>query len=239
MTIGVVIPTLNEASYIANCLESLITQSLNPDEVIVVDDSTDETSSLVRSFTSRFSQLNIKFLHINGAGCGVAAARHLGFTRCNSDIIVSLDADCIAAPQWLESLCEPIIQANTQATTGKIVMSDAPVMIRKITQLGWYGWYYRLVKRFFGFHLFSTANGALTKVVYQKSGGFNYLKQDINELDDAELAARLHPLTPITFVAGAQVTTSFRRFRKPKRAITTTFKRMNSLRQLSSQYRNN
>lgn len=236
MTVSIVIPTLNESIYVAKCLQSVLVQSKKPDQVLIVDDSHDATSIIIRDFQKLFHDHRIEITLISGSHEGVAVARQLGFTQSNADIIVSLDADCVTAPNWLENLCEPIELGLTQATTGKIIMTDAPGFVRTMTEWGWYGWYYKIIHQVFGFHLFSGANGAVTRKAFIKSGGFNCLKQDINELDDAELAARLHSVTQVVYVPSAMVFTSFRRFRRPKNAIATTIKRFVALKNISQNY---
>lgn len=236
MTVSIVIPTLNESMRITKCLQSILAQTKKPDQVIIVDDSHDETSTIIHDFQKLFQDHSIEVILMSGSHEGVAAARQLGFTQSNAAIIASLDADCVAAPNWLENLCEPIESGLAQATTGKIIMTDAPKLIRTLTEWGWYGWYYKIIQKIFRFHLFSGANGAVARKAFIKSGGFNCLKQDINELDDAELAARLHSITQVVYVPSATVFTSFRRFRQPKKAVATTFKRFVALKNISQNF---
>jgi glycosyltransferase involved in cell wall biosynthesis len=157
MTVSIVIPTLNESRNITTCLQSLLAQSKKPEQVIIVDDSDDEIIAIADDLQQQFFKQKIDLRLLSGSRSGVAAARQLGFTQSNTEIIASLDADCVAAPNWLENLCEPIESGLTQATTGKIIMSDAPRLMRTLTEWGWYGWYYNIIHKVFGFQLFSGA----------------------------------------------------------------------------------
>ena len=113
--ISVIIPAHNAAGCIVECLESVLQQNRKPKEIIVVDDgSIDSTNGITRSFSS-------EVIGIQTAHCGVAAARNTGIDHTSGDIIVFIDADCIAHPNWLEKIQQPfnsdadIVQGNIWA----------------------------------------------------------------------------------------------------------------------------
>lgn len=98
LIISVVIPALNEESCIAQCLTSVFAQDYPRDqiEVIVVDNgSTDSTSSIARQFSVQV---------IEELGVGPARARNAGIRIARGEIIVFLDADCVAKSSWLREL---------------------------------------------------------------------------------------------------------------------------------------
>lgn len=86
-SISVVVPAYNRASLIGETLESILSQSYAPAEVIVVDDgSTDETESLIRSFPS-----TVKYYRIENSGA--PAARNVGVSHAVSPWIAFSDSD--------------------------------------------------------------------------------------------------------------------------------------------------
>lgn len=94
--ISVVIPVRNEADKIEQCLKAILSQSLKPSEVIVVDGrSTDETVEKARKFPVRI------FLQDYGA-CG--AARQIGLENAEGEYVAFTDADCIPSENWLRNL---------------------------------------------------------------------------------------------------------------------------------------
>lgn len=98
--ITVVIPTYNYGRFIREALESVFRQTLQPDEVIVVDDgSTDDTGEVVRSFGERVGYI----WQQNG---GVCAARNRGVAESTGDLIAFLDADDTWEPEKLERQVE-------------------------------------------------------------------------------------------------------------------------------------
>lgn len=96
ISISVVIPAWNAARYIGDAIDSVLTQSAAPDEIIIVDDgSTDHTSECVRKFGSRV-------MLIAQSNAGVAAARNRGIAAAQGEAIALLDADDLMAPRRLE-----------------------------------------------------------------------------------------------------------------------------------------
>ena len=55
-TVSIIVPTFNRARYLPECLDCLLTQTLPPNEIIVVNDgSTDDTAQVVRPYLNRIS----------------------------------------------------------------------------------------------------------------------------------------------------------------------------------------
>ena len=85
MKISVVIPAYNAARFLPRCLKSVFAQTLQPEEVIVVDDgSTDSTAEVAEALGARV---------INRRNGGLSAARNTGIKGASSEWIALLDAD--------------------------------------------------------------------------------------------------------------------------------------------------
>ena len=99
----VVIPGFNAAATIVEALESLATQVVDaPFHVLFVDDcSTDNTVALVRDVAETFP-LPIGVLRMQRNG-GVSRARNVGLIATESRLIVFLDADDLAHPDYVDS----------------------------------------------------------------------------------------------------------------------------------------
>ncbi len=87
-SISVIIPAYNAANYLKKSIESVLNQSLQPNEIIVVDDgSTDETGKLIEN---NFHN-NVLYLRQNNKG--ESSARNTGIEHATSKWIALLDAD--------------------------------------------------------------------------------------------------------------------------------------------------
>lgn len=113
-TISVVIPTYNSQSTIRAALESVYSQSIPIDEIIVVDDeSTDNTCATV---TSNFPQVRL-FQKSNG---GPSRARNHGLEQARFEWVAFLDADDI----WARDKCEKQLKAAAENPRAVLVASN-------------------------------------------------------------------------------------------------------------------
>lgn len=94
--VSVVIPAYNYAAYLRPCIESVLTQSLEPADVVVVDDaSTDETPDVARSFGPPVTYIR------HERNSGLSASRNTGIRNSSGDLITFLDADDLMKPDNL------------------------------------------------------------------------------------------------------------------------------------------
>ncbi len=106
----IIIPAHNEADFIALTLESLVSQTVLPSKVVVVNDnSTDDTAVIVDDFSKNhpfISLVNKTSEAIHMPGSKVIQAFHKGFETIDSnyDIIVKLDADLILPNNYFETI---------------------------------------------------------------------------------------------------------------------------------------
>ena len=86
--ISVILPVFNGEKYIAKAIESVLNQSFDDFELIIVNDgSTDNTSNIISQFTD--SRIKI----INQINQGPGAARNNAFKIIKGDYVMYLDAD--------------------------------------------------------------------------------------------------------------------------------------------------
>ncbi len=109
MKISVIIPTYQHAKTILDCVESLVTQSRSPDEIIVVDDgSTDGTEQVLTD-----SKDQIQYIRQENAG--PQSARMAGYKKSSGDLLLFCDADIVARANMLERL-ENALKTHSEAS---------------------------------------------------------------------------------------------------------------------------
>jgi glycosyltransferase involved in cell wall biosynthesis len=118
MKISIVIPVYNEAEHLGACLRAIAAQTVQPFEVIVVDNnSTDGTVAVAEGFPF------VRLLHERRQG--VVYARDRGFDAARGDVIGRLDADSLVAPDWVASIKRLFAEdENLGAVTGKVRYYD-------------------------------------------------------------------------------------------------------------------
>lgn len=97
-TVSVIIPAYNSENYIAEAIDSVLSQSFPVHELIVVNDgSSDATAHIAKSYGDRVIVIDRN----NG---GVTAARNLGAQRATGKWLVFLDADDVMVSTALQHL---------------------------------------------------------------------------------------------------------------------------------------
>lgn len=113
MSVSVIIPSYNRAHTLARALDSVLAQSVLPDEIIVIDDgSTDATSALLQ----RYPQVKV----IQQPNQGVSAARNAGIQAARSEWIALLDSD----DAWLPNKLALQLQALTEQRESRLCHSE-------------------------------------------------------------------------------------------------------------------
>lgn len=114
--ISVVIPAYNAARFLPRCLASVFAQTLQPAEVIVIDDgSTDDSAEIATRLGARV---------VRRANGGLSAARNTGIQAASSDWVALLDADDLWAPEKLALQAAKIGDNTVLVYTGTRVFDD-------------------------------------------------------------------------------------------------------------------
>ncbi|MGV6827261.1 MAG: glycosyltransferase [bacterium] len=96
--VSVLLPVRNAAETLAECLDSILSQTLEDLEIIAVDDhSNDDSRSTLERYASKDSRIQIKDTPRRGL---VAALNH-GLSHCRADLVARMDADDLMHPERL------------------------------------------------------------------------------------------------------------------------------------------
>jgi len=93
--VAVIIPCFNQAHYLGEAIESVLSQTLPPAEVVVIDDGSEDNSYEV---AGRYEGVR----RIRQRNKGVAAARNTGWRQTGAEYLVFLDADDRLLPEALK-----------------------------------------------------------------------------------------------------------------------------------------
>ena len=105
--VSVIIPTYNHAPYLGEAIQSVLRQTYENYEIIVVDDgSTDNTREVVAKFGE-------KIRYIQQDNQGLSAARNTGIRAAKGELIGLLDADDLYEPEFMETLV-PILESDSE-----------------------------------------------------------------------------------------------------------------------------
>jgi len=114
MQISLIIPSYNRSNALKRALQSVLSQSLQPAEIIVVDDgSNDNTANMLHT---NFPQVT----YLYQSNQGVSSARNLGIKHSTGDWIALLDSD----DTWLSDKLEKQVNALQKSPNIKVCHTE-------------------------------------------------------------------------------------------------------------------
>lgn len=133
--ISVVIPTFNHAHFLGRALQSVLSQTYQHYEILVIDNnSQDNTYHVVNSF--RDSRIRLITIENNGV---IAASRNLGIREARGEWVAFLDSDDYWYPEKLKRMLS-VIQFDSliDVLSNDELMVDISTGVRKIFRYGPY-----------------------------------------------------------------------------------------------------
>ena len=185
MRVSVVVPALNEEGHIARCLESIRRQGI-PVEIVVVDNgSTDKTVEIAKLYADRV-------LVVPKAPLGIV--RNRGVEASSGDVIVSVDADCVAPEGWLDRLLRHFDDPEVVAVGGPVrPLSEGEAEER----------YCEFLNGLLNLGLLSGANMAYRRSAWESVGGYRPLRRG----EDWDFSLRLRSVGRVVYDPEAYVYT--------------------------------
>ncbi len=114
MKVSIVATVKNEGESLRPLLDSILDQTLPPDEVVICDGgSTDETLAILDEY-SRWLPLRV----IVAPGSNISQGRNRAIAAATGDIIAATDAGVVLSPTWLEELLAPLADESVQVVSG-------------------------------------------------------------------------------------------------------------------------
>jgi len=108
--VSVIVPFYNVERYIKKCLDSLINQTLEEIELILVNDgSTDDSYKIAKQFQEKYPDKVKYYEKING---GLGDARNFGINYATGEYVAFLDSDDYVEPTMYEEMYKEAKQSN-------------------------------------------------------------------------------------------------------------------------------
>lgn len=100
--VSVIVPIYNDEKYIRLCVDSIIAQTYNKLEIILIDDASKDMSlEICQEYALQDNR--VKVLH-NDMNCGVSVSRELGYQQATGEWICFIDHDDYMCPWAIECL---------------------------------------------------------------------------------------------------------------------------------------
>ncbi len=180
--VSIIIPTYNGARRLPACLDSLLFQKTgHKHEIIVVNDgSTDNTSEIVK----KYNQVTL----ITQPNAGPASARNHGAEKAAGDIVLFIDDDCIAEPNWLDAMTEPFEDPEIAGAKGAY-LTNQKEWIARFVQVEYEEKYDELSKHQY-IDFIDTYSAAFRRQIFIDAGGYD-TNFPTASVEDQEFSFRL------------------------------------------------
>ena len=104
--ISIVIIAYNSENYIRECLESVVSQSIDKEIFCIDDCSSDRTYEIFKEYEQKYKEMKV---YRNEENMGVILSRYKGISRCKGDYLYLMDSDDKLVPDILEKLYDEAI----------------------------------------------------------------------------------------------------------------------------------
>lgn len=114
--VSIIVPVYNIEKYIEDCLNSLVNQTIQDIEILVVNDgSTDNSQDIIEKYAQKYD--NIKsYIKENG---GLSDTRNFGLSKATGEYIVFIDGD-----DWIEKNALELLYNSAKENDSDIVICD-------------------------------------------------------------------------------------------------------------------
>ena len=106
--VSIIVPMYNSEKYIVRCIDSLLEQSYENIEIIVVDDgSSDNSVEIIKKYND--NRINI----YQKRNEGVSATRNLGIEKSNGDFLLFVDSDDYVSKDIVKVMLDKVNSENS------------------------------------------------------------------------------------------------------------------------------
>lgn len=114
--VSIIIPVYNVKQYLVETLNSVINQTYNNLEIILVDDGSNDGSEII---CEEYAQKDTRIKLIRRENGGLSAARNTGLDNMTGDYVAFLDSDDIFLPETIEKLVNIILNNDVNCVIFK------------------------------------------------------------------------------------------------------------------------
>jgi glycosyltransferase involved in cell wall biosynthesis len=115
MKVSLITTVLDEEKTIEEFVDSIISQTKRPDELVIVDGgSKDRTYEILKKYRKRYKW--IKLFQLDGASIG--RGRNEAIKRAKNEIVAVTDAGCVLDKNWLKEITAPFLKKDIDIVVG-------------------------------------------------------------------------------------------------------------------------
>lgn len=129
--ISVIVPIYNSEKYLAKCIDSILNQTYESIEIILIDDgSSDKSGEICDNYAKNYTQVRV--MHTENGG--LVRARKHGVSVAQGEYIGFVDSDDWIAPIMYEKLVEYVDKYNVELVGAGVVTSTGNIMSNSLDE---------------------------------------------------------------------------------------------------------
>jgi poly-beta-1,6-N-acetyl-D-glucosamine synthase len=191
--VSVIVPAWNEEVGIIKTVKSIISNSYENIEVVIVNDgSTDNSDTIIKNFLKLLRENKVpgndRITYIYRENGGKGRALNTGIEHSTGDIILTMDADSAIEPNGIENLVAYYRDPEIMAVVGNVKVANNNTIIGLLQQLEYYfGFYFKRAYSILGAeYIFGGACASFRRKVFEDLGLFDVS----NKTEDIEMSMR-------------------------------------------------
>lgn len=109
--VSIIVPIYNAAKYLSRSIESMLNQSYDNLEIILIDDaSTDNSKEIIKKYALKDSRIKPFYSEVNQ---GVSRSRNMGLKSVSGDYVIFIDSDDYIVKDMVKIMVEKSIKYNS------------------------------------------------------------------------------------------------------------------------------
>lgn len=131
--ISIIVPVYKVEKYLNRCLDSILAQTFQDWECLLIDDGSPDSSGLI---CDKYAELDTRFSVFHKSNGGVSSARNQGLDMASGSWVTFVDADDFVSPNYLGNLYAPVsLDASIDFVNGSGTYFHNGHRVRKIEEL--------------------------------------------------------------------------------------------------------
>jgi glycosyltransferase involved in cell wall biosynthesis len=116
--VSIIVSVYNTENYLKRCLDSLVCQTLNDIEIVIVNDGSQDNSQLIiDQYYNKYSEKIIPLIKENG---GLSETRNLGLKYAKGEYISFIDSDDYVEKDMCEKMYDKGIQTESDVVCSPV-----------------------------------------------------------------------------------------------------------------------
>ncbi len=188
--VSIIVPAWNEEVGVLSTVRSLLDNSYDNLEVVIINDgSTDNSDAVIKEFIANALPSGKRIIYEYKENGGKGSALNRGIELSNGDIIITIDADSIAHKDAIKNFVEHFADSRVMAAVGNVKIGNTTSIIGTVQYLEFlFSFYFKRADSVMGsIYIIGGAAGAFRKEVFEQLGPYN----DTNITEDIELSIRI------------------------------------------------